>query len=44
MLSNRVELGKAVSQLLKLVDLLVTQLLGLLVLFLKLGQLLSQVG
>jgi len=43
-LSDRVQLRQTVPQLLKLVDLLVSQLFSLLVLLLQLGELLCEVG
>jgi len=44
MLSNSVQLGQSISQLLKLIDLLVSQLFCFLVLFFKLCQLFSKIS
>ena len=44
MLSNCIELGQAIPQLLKLINLLVAKLFGLLVLFFELGKLLCQIS
>ena len=44
MFRNSVQFGEAVPQLLQLVNLLIAKLLGLLVLLLKLGKLLGQIG